>query len=127
MPEIDLYILVSAHTASAGESFSYTLQQYGRAQIVGEKTAGAGYNNIIVPLGKNLAFSVSYARPEHPRSGKGWEGVGVQPDMPVPAGEALAAAHKAALRKLIAKTSDERRKKELTAALQELESGSGNS
>jgi hypothetical protein len=125
MPEIDLYILVSAHTASAGESFSYTLQQYGRAQIVGEKTAGAGYNNIIVPLGKNLAFSVSYARPEHPRSGKGWEGVGVQPDMPVPAGEALVAAHKAALQKLIAKTADERRKKELTAALQELENGSG--
>jgi hypothetical protein len=127
MPETDLYILVSAHTASAGESFSYTLQQYGRAQIVGEQTAGAGYNNIIVPLGKNLAFSVSYARPEHPRSGKGWEAVGVQPDIAVPAGEALVVAHKAALRKLIAKTTDERRKKELTAALQELETGSGNS
>jgi hypothetical protein len=127
MPETDLYILVSAHTASAGESFSYTLQQYGRAQIVGEKTAGAGYNNIIVPLGRNLAFSVSYGRPEHPRSGKGWEGVGVQPDIPVPAGEALVAAHKTALRKLIGKTADERRKKELTAALQELENGSGGS
>jgi retinol-binding protein 3 len=127
MPEIDLYILVSSRTASAGESFSYTLQQYGRAKIVGEKTAGAGYNNIIVPLGKGLAFSVSYGRPEHPRSGKGWEGVGVEPDIAVPAGEALAAAHKAALRKLIGKTTDEHRKKELTAALEELENGPGKS
>jgi C-terminal processing protease CtpA/Prc len=127
MPDTDLYILTSAHTASAGESFSYTLQQWGRAQIVGEKTAGAGYNNIIIPLGKNLAFSISYGRPEHPRSGKGWEAVGVQPDIAVPAGEALVAAHKAALRKLIEKTADERRKKELTTALQELESGSGTS
>lgn len=127
MPETDLYILTSSHTASAGESFSYTLQQYGRAKIVGEKTAGAGYNNIIIPLGKGLAFSVSYGRPEHPRSGKGWEGEGVQPDIAVPAGEALAAAHKAALKKLIDKTTDERRKKELTAALQELESSPSNS
>ena len=125
MPDADLYILVSSRTASAGESFSYTLQQYGRAKIVGENTAGAGYNNIIVPLGKGLAFSVSFARPEHPRSGKGWEGVGVQPDIAVPAGEALATAHKAALKNLINKTTDERRKKELTAALQELENSSG--
>ncbi|HEV2803753.1 MAG TPA: S41 family peptidase [Chthoniobacterales bacterium] len=121
MPDTDLYILVSAHTASAGESFSYTLQQYGRAVIVGEKTAGAGYNNIILPLGKNLAFSVSYGRPEHPRSGKGWEAVGVQPDIAVPAADALVAAHKAALQKMITKTADERRKKELMAALEELE------
>ena len=127
MPDIDLYILTGAHTASAGESFSYTLQQWGRAQTVGEKTAGAGYNNIIIPLGRNLAFSVSYGRPEHPLSGKGWEAVGVQPDIAVPAVEALVAAHKAALRKLIEKTADERRKKELTTALQELESGSGTS
>jgi ketosteroid isomerase-like protein len=126
MPEIDLYLLVSAGTASAGESFSYTLQQYGRAQVVGEKTAGAGYNNIIVPLGKNLAFSVSYARPEHPRSGKGWEAVGIQPDLVVPAGEALAAAHKAALKKLAGKTSDEGRRKEITTALRELEPGPDN-
>jgi retinol-binding protein 3 len=127
MPETDLYILVSARTASAGESFGYTLQQYGRAQIVGEKTAGAGYNNIIVPLGKGLAFSISYGRPEHPRSGKGWEAVGVQPDIAVPEGEALLAAHKAALLKLIARTADEGRKKELTAALQELEKDAGKS
>jgi hypothetical protein len=123
MPETDLYILVSGQTASAGESFAYTLQQFGRAKIVGEKTAGAGYNNIIIPLGKGLSFSVSYGRPEHPRTGKGWEAVGVLPDIAAPAGEALAIAHKAALKKLADETTDEARKKQITAALQELEAG----
>jgi ketosteroid isomerase-like protein len=92
MPETDLYILTSPRTASAGESFAYTLQQYGRAKVVGETTAGAGYNNAIIPLGKGFVFSVSYGRPEHPRSGKGWEAVGVQPDVKVEANDALEAA-----------------------------------
>jgi ketosteroid isomerase-like protein len=124
MPDTDLYILVSPHTVSAGESFAYTLQQYGRAKIVGETTAGAGNNNIIIPIGQGWHFSVSVGRAEHPRSGKGWEAVGVQPDIAVPAGSALQAAHKAALQKLIGKTADERRKKELISALQELEPAS---
>jgi uncharacterized protein (TIGR02246 family) len=122
MLETDLYIVVGPRTASAGESFAYTLQQYGRAKIVGEKTAGAGYNNAVIPLGKGLTFSVSYARPEHPRSGKGWEAEGVQPDIAVPAGDALHAAHKAALKNLAGKTVDEEQKKELLLALQEMES-----
>jgi ketosteroid isomerase-like protein len=121
MPETDLYILVGPRTVSAGESFAYTLQQYGRAKVVGEKTAGAGYNNIIVPIGQGFSFSISVGRPEHPRSGKGWEAVGVQPDIMVPVGSALQAAHKAALQNLVSKTTDEGRKKELTSALQELE------
>jgi len=121
MPETDLYILVGPTTVSAGESFAYSMQQWGRAKVIGEKTAGAGYNNVLVPLGQGLVFSVSYGRPEHPRSGKGWQGVGVQPDIAVPVGSALQAAHKTALQGLISKTRDEVRKKELTSALQEIE------
>jgi ketosteroid isomerase-like protein len=123
MPDTDLYILAGPRTVSAGESFAYTLQQYGRAKVVGEKTAGAGYNNIVIPIGQGFGFSISVGRPEHPRSGKGWEAVGVQPDIAVSVASALEAAHKAALQKLISQTTDERRKKELTAALQELEHG----
>ncbi len=107
MPVIDLYILVSARTASAGESFAYTMQQYGRAKIIGETTAGAGYNNVILPLGQGFVFSISYGRPEHPRTGKGWEGVGVQPDIPVPAEQALVTARKLALQNLIGLKGEE--------------------
>lgn len=121
MPDKDLYILTSQRSGSACESFPYTLQQYGRAMIVGEQTAGAGYNNALIPIGYGLTLSVSYGRPVHPRSGKGWEGVGVQPDIAVPADKALETAHKEALKSLIAKSTDESRRRELTRALQSLE------
>ena len=121
--DTDLYLLVSANTASACESFPYTLQQFGRAKVVGERTAGAGYNNIFIPLGKGYLFSVSFGRPSHPRSGKGWEGEGVQPDIAVSAEKALATAQREALQKLISKTTDENRKKELNSALQSIAAG----
>ncbi len=120
MTNTDLYILVSSKTGSACESFPYTLQQYGRAKIVGERTAGAGYNNVLIPVGGGLVFSVSIGRPVHPISGKGWEGEGVQPDIAVSADKALEAAHKEVLQKLIGKTKDKKRKKALTSALQNL-------
>lgn len=120
MVDTDLYLLVGPNTASACESFPYTLQQYGRAKVVGERTSGAGYNNVIIPLGKGYAFSISFGRPAHPRSGKGWEGEGVQPDIPVATDKALAAAQREALQKLIARTTDENRKQSLVSALQEV-------
>jgi CubicO group peptidase (beta-lactamase class C family) len=122
MLDTDLYVLIGPNTASACESFSYTLQQFGRAKVVGEPSAGAGYNNVFIPLGKGYIFSVSYGRPIHPRSGKGWEGEGVQPDIAVRTDDALEAAHRESLQKLISKTSDENRKKDLTSALQNVSS-----
>lgn len=124
MIDTDLYILVSSKTGSACESFSYILQQFGRAKIIGETTTGAGYNNIPVPVGKGYFFSVSFGRPTHPVSGKGWEGVGVQPDTAVNPELALETAQKEALQKLINKTTDEKRKKELMTALQNVGRGS---
>ena len=121
MPDKDLYILAGMGSASACESFAYTLQQYGRAKIIGERTAGAGYNNALIPIGFGLTLSVSVGRPIHPRSGKGWQGVGVQPDIAVPPGSALETAHVEALKNLIAKTTDESRKRDLKRSVQSLE------
>lgn len=118
MVDTDLYFLVSSKTGSACESLPYILQQFGRAKVVGEQTAGAGYNNALTPLGKGYIFSISVGRPIHPVSGKGWEGVGVQPDIAVNPELALEAAQREALQKLINKTSDKKRKKELTIILQ---------
>jgi CubicO group peptidase (beta-lactamase class C family) len=123
MLDTELYLLVGHETASACESFPYTLQQYGRAKVVGERTAGAGYNNVIIPLGKGYSFSVSFGRPAHPRSGKGWEGEGVKPDIATDADNALETAQREALQKLISRTTDEKRKHELTSALQDVTRG----
>lgn len=121
MPDTDLWILVGPGTASAGESLAYLLQQFGRATVVGARTAGAGYNVALLPLGDGLVLGVSVAKPIHPKTGKGWEGEGVRPDVAVAADDALVTAHAAALRKLLAKAGDDRRRRELQWALERVE------
>ena len=120
MLDTDLYLLVSANTVSACEAFAYILQQYGRAKVIGERTAGAGNHNFFVPVGLGYSFSVSIGSVVHPRSGKGWQGEGVQPDTVVTPDDALETAHREALQKLISRTTDQNRKKELVTALQDV-------
>ena len=117
LPDTDLWILVGPGTASAGESLAYLLQQFGRATVVGETTAGAGYNVAIMPVGDGLVVGVSVAKPMHPKTGRGWEGDGVKPDVSIAAADALTTAHASALRKLLAKESEGPRRKELDWAL----------
>jgi C-terminal processing protease CtpA/Prc len=68
--------------------------------VVGEPTAGGGRNNTFVNLGSGLWASVTYTRVSDPRTGREWEGRGVQPDLRVPSNEALEAAHAHALKRL---------------------------
>jgi ketosteroid isomerase-like protein len=91
-PDVPLYVLIGPGAASACESMAFQLQQWDRAKTVGEKTAGAGYNNMIVDLGRGLRFSISIGTALHGKTGKSFEAVGVQPDIAVPADGALDAA-----------------------------------
>jgi hypothetical protein len=122
--EVPLWIVAGPDTASACESFAYTLQQYGRATVVGARTAGAGYNNVMVPAGEGFTLSVSVAKPMHPKTGGGWEGTGVTPDVVAAPARALAAAHREALKALISKASPDRRVA-LEWALESQEAGAG--
>ena len=96
MPDVPLYILTSPGTGSACESFAFSLQQHGRAKVIGATTGGGGYNNAMVPLGHGLVFSVSIGSVSHPKTGKNWQGTGVQPDVATTADKALDAARAAA-------------------------------
>ncbi|MEO8431002.1 MAG: S41 family peptidase [Acidobacteriota bacterium] len=124
LPSTDLWILVSPRTASAGESFAYLLQQFGRATVVGERTAGAGHNAALLPVGEDLVLSVSVGRPIHPKTGKGWEGEGVRPDVASVSASALSVAHAAALKKLLSGATDEKRRREIAWALERVEASS---
>ena len=53
----------------------------------------------------------------NPISKTNWEGVGVEPDIKVPASDALKVAQVEALKKLIAKANTDEKKKALEAAL----------
>jgi retinol-binding protein 3 len=123
MPQTDLYILTSKNTGSAGEGFSFIMRQRKRAKVIGEKTSGAGYGNKEFPIGNGFVFYVSIFRQFDARTGRGWQDVGVEPDINISAEKALSAAHLEAVKDLAAKAPDERKKQQLNwlAPLLELE------
>jgi hypothetical protein len=96
-----LYVLTSTQTFSAGEGIAFILQERQRAEIVGEKTAGAAnpgkpyrvnsHFEVVVPNGKVIAAI----------TGRNWEGSGVTPDVLVPASDALRVAYARALTDLL--------------------------
>jgi C-terminal processing protease CtpA/Prc len=82
-------VLTSAATFSNGEALAYHLQARGRARVVGETTPGAA--DYVTPI--RLAPTVLGLLPEAVTvdavTGTNWEGRGVVPDVPCPAGRAL--------------------------------------
>ncbi|MGS2616398.1 S41 family peptidase [Micromonospora sp. LZ34] len=93
-----LAVLTSAATFSGGESLAYALQQHGRATVVGERTGGGAHPRTGFPIHPHLHLSVPVARPVNPLTGTNWEGIGVTPDIEVPAPDALEAAHRTVAR-----------------------------
>ncbi|MBA4012880.1 MAG: hypothetical protein C0481_13515 [Phenylobacterium sp.] len=98
--DVPLYVLTSGRTASAAESFAYTLQAAKRATVVGEPSAGGANPGGGAALGDGLSVFISSGTPINPITGKNWEGTGVTPDVAVPVTQALARAQQLALTRL---------------------------
>jgi hypothetical protein len=94
-----VYVLTGAQTFSAGEEFAYDLQALGRATIVGEVTGGGANPGELVPLADGFAAFIPFGQAINPVTGTNWEGSGVQPDVAVPATDALTTAQILALRR----------------------------
>ncbi len=88
-PTVPLYVLTSRRSASAAEEFAFVLRNKGRATLVGERTAGAGHMNALVPIGNGFELSVSTTRVSDAVTGAEWEQVGVQPHVATDAISAL--------------------------------------
>lgn len=84
-----LYLLTSQRTFSAAEEFAYDLQQLKRALVVGERTSGGAHAGLFYPVMTHFMAFIPTFRAINPISGTNWEGVGVQPDLPVAPEEAL--------------------------------------
>lgn len=93
---IPAYVLTSAGSFSGAEEFSYNLKHLGRATIVGERTGGGAHPVMRMPIEGTFLLGVPYMRARNPISGTNWEGVGVEPDVAVPADEALERAQQMA-------------------------------
>lgn len=88
-PDLPVYVLTSTYTFSGAEEFSYNLKNLGRATIVGETTGGGAHPVTGVRLNDRFIARVPFARAHNPITKTNWEGVGVAPDIDVPAPEAL--------------------------------------
>jgi len=87
-PTQPVYVLTSRGSFSAAEAVAYDLQAAGRATIVGEVTGGGANPSIAMDLGPWFTVIMPIGVARHPLTGTNWEGVGVTPDVPVPADRA---------------------------------------
>ena len=94
------FVLTSKQTFSGAEEFTYNLKNLKRATIVGETTGGGAHPVSGHRIDDHFMIGVPFARAINPISKTNWEGTGVEPDVQVPAADALATAQKLAAEKL---------------------------
>ena len=87
-----MYVLTSQRTSSAAEEFAYKLKNLKRATIVGETTGGGAHPTMGQRLDEHFMIGVPFARSINAITKTNWEGTGVEPDVKVPADQALATA-----------------------------------
>jgi tetratricopeptide (TPR) repeat protein len=92
LTDVPLFVLTSDRTFSASESFAYDMKVRGRATIVGEPTKGGAHSVDLYRIDGRFEIYLSTARAINPVTGGNWEGVGVVPDVRVPAAAALETA-----------------------------------
>lgn len=95
-----VYVLTSHNTFSGGEEFAYDLQTQKRAMLIGEVTRGGANPSKGVPLPGGFNIFVPFGRAVNPITKTNWEGVGVKPDIQVPAAQALDLAYWMALKQV---------------------------
>jgi C-terminal processing protease CtpA/Prc len=96
-----LFILISAEIYSAPEGIASHLQGIGRAVVVGERTRGAMHITTAFRIDDYFTVGIPHSRGVNLRTGRDIEGVGVTPEVAVPAVDALRTAHLRALERLM--------------------------
>jgi retinol-binding protein 3 len=89
-----VYVLTSSRTFSGAEEFTYNLKALKRATIIGETTGGGAHPVSGQRIDDHFMIGVPFARAINPITRTNWEGTGVEPDIKVPASDALATAQR---------------------------------
>lgn len=84
-----VFVLIGPQTFSAAEEFSNNMKVLGRATIVGAPSGGGANPGGYRKIGENLRLFIPMGRAVNPLQKGNWEGVGIIPDLVVPAEEAL--------------------------------------
>ena len=92
-----VYVLTSPRTISAAEFFAYNMKMLKRATIVGETTGGSQHSGAFHRIDDHFGMGIQQSPPpENPFPVKGWEVIGVEPDVKVSEVAAFEAARKLA-------------------------------
>ncbi len=91
-----VFVLTSKRTFSAAEAFCYALKTLKRATLVGETTGGGAHPMEPDRIDDHFLITVPTGRSISPITKTDWEGSGVEPDVKVPAADALTEALKRA-------------------------------
>ena len=94
-----LFVLTSKRTFSGGEEAAYDLQALKRATILGETTGGAANPAPRHKVSPHFVLAVPSVRVTNAVTHANWEGVGVIPDVPIAAEDAM---HEAQIRAISA-------------------------
>jgi C-terminal processing protease CtpA/Prc len=96
-----VFVLIDEGTGSGAEEFAYDLKAMNRATLVGATTYGAATPGGFRPLAAGFAAFIPMQVVTNTVTGGNWEGIGVSPDIAVPAEDALARAHRLALEAIL--------------------------
>jgi hypothetical protein len=92
--DIPVVVLTGSTSFSSAEWMAFSLQRLGRATVIGERTAGGAHPVTSVPIDDRFMLQTPFGQIRDPVNGQDFEGVGVSPDIVVPASEALLAAQR---------------------------------
>ncbi|MEO1517491.1 MAG: S41 family peptidase [Bacteroidota bacterium] len=119
--DVPVFLLTSKRTFSAAEGFSYPMQAYGRATIIGETTKGGANAGDLISIDDELQiFIPDVAALPHPKTNEIWEGRGIVPDVKAESEQAMRVALPLAKKAAHAyKTTMDKKAKELLIKLNE--------
>lgn len=115
-----IYVLTGKRTFSAAEGFTYDLRHYAGAKVLGERTRGGANPGTFEQLNEHFAVGVPTGVMMNEKVKSNWEGVGIVPDVEIPADQALRTAHLNVLLGLLADKKTDARAEMWQQAVDEL-------
>jgi hypothetical protein len=112
-----VYVLTSNRTFSAAEEFTYNLKNLKRSITVGETTGGGAHPGGVRRITQHFGIWLPNGRAINPITKTNWEGTGIEPDIKTDAAQAQYAAHLDALKKILAKATDQRHREQIESAI----------
>jgi hypothetical protein len=119
-----VFVLTSARTFSGGEAVVDAMRTWRHAKVVGERTKGGAVVALPVRAADHFGMGVPFMKTVNLVTGKNWNGVGIEPDVAVPADKAQDAAYRLALEHVATTTKSAAFRERVQALIEKMKSKS---